>query len=61
MEKTKKTWGGARKGAGRKSVRGNVKTISIRVPQDIVDILSDCENKADYIVEAIRFYHLQKK
>ena len=58
--KTKQTWGGAREGAGRKSVRNNVKTIGIRVPQDVADILDRQENKTDYIIEAITYYEKNK-
>lgn len=54
--KAKKTWGGAREGAGRKAQRGNVKSIAIRIPQDIADILERQKSKTDFIIEAIKFY-----
>lgn len=60
MEQTKKTWGGAREGAGRKAQRGNVKSIAIRIPQDIADILDKQTSKTDYIIEAIRFFEKNK-
>lgn len=59
-EKKENTWGGARQGAGRKPQRGNVKSIAIRIPQDIADILEKQDSKTDYIIEAIRYYEKNK-
>ena len=59
-EKKENTWGGARQGAGRKAQRGNVKSIAIRIPQDIADILEKQDSKTDYIIEAIRYYEKNK-
>lgn len=60
METIKRGRGGARQGAGRKAQRGNVKSIAIRIPQDIADILERKESKTDFIIEAIKFYEKNK-
>jgi hypothetical protein len=52
--KTKKTWGGAREGAGRPAPEGRKVTLTIRVPKDVAEILADKENKSAYITECIR-------
>lgn len=50
-----KSWGGARSGAGRKKTA--VKTIGIRIPEDVATILDRVNgSKTDFIVTAIRFY-----
>ena len=59
-EKKENTWGGAMQGEGRKPQRGNVKSIAIRIPQDIADILEKQDSKTDYIIEAIRYYEKNK-
>lgn len=47
--------GGARKGAGRKKIAA--KSLSIRIPEDVVEILDKVEgSKTSYIIEAIRAY-----
>lgn len=51
--------GGAREGAGRK--RTSAKSIALRIPEDVAAILDNVEgSKTDYIVAAIRHYHLSK-
>ena len=53
--------GGYRPGAGRKPTVGNVKTLSVRIPQDVSDILDEQPNRSQYIAEAVRFYHKQRQ
>lgn len=48
--------GGARVGAGRPKGRKDYKTISIRIPEDIEQILASQENKSKFIIDAIRYY-----
>lgn len=50
--------GGRREGAGRKSDK--VASIHIKIPQDIHDILSESDNKTEYVCESIRYYHRKK-
>ena len=50
----KKTWGGAREGAGKK--KSVVKQYMVYAPQDIYDILESVPGKkSDYICRCIRF------
>ena len=56
-EKKKNGWGGCRKGAGRPSVSNSVRSIAIRIPLDVAEILDCQENRTAYIIEAIRTYH----
>lgn len=57
MEKQeKKTWGGARHGAGRPKGEECVRTITIRIPADVAEILDAQPKRAAYIIEAIRAY-----
>lgn len=55
----KKEWGGKREGSGRKKT--SVKTIGLRIPQDVADILAEAAasgiRPTDYIIRAIRAYH----
>lgn len=47
------SWGGARKGSGRKKTSS--KSIALRIPKDVVEILDKVEgSKSAYIVNAIR-------
>jgi hypothetical protein len=55
------TRGGYRPGSGRKPTVKNVKTLSIRIPQDVSDILDEQPNRSQYIAEAVRFYHQQRQ
>lgn len=60
MEGNRKQWGGSRQGSGRK--RTAVKTVCIRVPEDVAAILDGVTgSKTDYIVEAIRYYATSRK
>ena len=54
MEEIKKKRGGKREGAGRKATVGNVKSIALRIPQDVADILNKVEHRSKFICEAIR-------
>lgn len=53
-EETKTTWGGARKGAGRKKT-GNV-SVFFRLPADLIALLDGVGNKSAFVAEAIRHY-----
>ncbi len=57
----KKSWGGKRAGAGRPSVSGSTRSIGIRIPEDIAEILDRQENRTAYIIEAIRAYEKSKE
>lgn len=57
--KTKKTWGGAREGAGRKKV--TAKRYWYNAPQDVADILEAQSNRSEYITMAIRFYEKKRR
>ncbi len=48
--------GGRRAGAGRPRTLANSQTIAIRIPDDVVQILSTQKNRSAYIIEAIRAY-----
>ncbi|MBQ7157149.1 MAG: hypothetical protein IJR86_05080 [Bacteroidaceae bacterium] len=54
MEETTKKRGGKREGAGRKATVGNVKSIALRIPQDVAAILDKVEHRSKFICEAIR-------
>ena len=51
--------GGSRPGAGRKKIAS--KSIALRIPDDVVEILDSVENRSAYIIEAIRYYTKVKK
>lgn len=59
---SEKTWGGARKGAGRKKTA--VRKVWLSIPQDVADILDEAEasgiKQSEFIISAIRAYHDQK-
>lgn len=52
--KEKSQWGGKRDGAGRPAK--SVRSIALRVPRDVADILDRQENRSAFIIEAIRAY-----
>ncbi len=60
-EEKKNNWGGARAGAGRPKGRNNYKSIGLRIPEDVAEILDRQENRSAYIIEAIRAYDLQQR
>lgn len=53
--------GGRREGAGRPSTKGNVKSIALRIPADVAEILDRQEHKSAYIIEAIRAYDREQR
>lgn len=57
----KKGRGGARPGAGRPRGRNNYRSIALRIPKDVADILDAQKNKSAYIIEAIRAYDKEQK
>lgn len=60
-EKEKSKRGGKREGAGRPSGGKNTATITIRIPEDVEEILSKQENKSAYIIDAIRAYDEEQR
>lgn len=60
-EKKKNGHGGARAGAGRPKGRNNYRSIGIRIPQDVAEILDRQEHRSQYIIEAIRAYAAREK
>lgn len=58
MEAEKKQRGGARPGAGRPRGRNNYRSIALRIPEDVAEILDRQENRSAYIIEAIRAYNV---
>ena len=50
--------GGKRIGAGRK--KESVARISVRIPQDVSDIIDEVDNKTDFVCEAVRYYYRKK-
>ncbi|MBD5423694.1 MAG: hypothetical protein HDR44_01030 [Allobaculum sp.] len=59
-EKKKGTWGGKREGAGRRSENPKTRSIGIRVPEDVAEILDRQENRTAFIIEAIRAYDRER-
>lgn len=52
----KSGWGGRRAGAGRKKTSEGVRTIAVRVPQDVSDVLDGVPSITEYVVTALRAY-----
>ena len=52
----KKGRGGRREGAGRPATVESTRTIGLRIPADVAEILDRQENRSAYIIEAIRAY-----
>lgn len=52
----KNGWGGRRRGAGRPAKNPSTRSIALRIPEDVAEILDRQENRSAYIIEAIRFY-----
>lgn len=62
MENQKNGHGGRREGAGRPRGENNARSIALRIPKDVAEILDRQENRSAYIIEAIRAYdHEQRK
>lgn len=55
----KNGWGGKRAGAGRKKSSEGVRTVAVRVPQDVADVLDAVPSITEYVVKAIRAYMAQ--
>lgn len=53
-----KKWGGKREGSGRKKTTS--KSIALRIPDDVEQILEKQANRSAFIIEAIREYAKQK-
>ena len=53
-EKIPNKWGGKREGSGRKKTTS--KSIALRIPEDVAEILDHVENRSTFIIEAIRHY-----
>lgn len=53
-EKIPNKWGGEREGSGRKKTTS--KSIALRIPEDVAEILDHVENRSAFIIEAIRHY-----
>ena len=51
--------GGSRPGAGRKKIAS--KSIALRIPDDVVEILDAVDNRSAFIIEAIRYYARTKQ
>ena len=60
-EKKKNGWGGRREGAGRRSDNPNTRSIALRIPKDVADILDRQDNRSAYIIEAIRAYDREQR
>lgn len=52
----KSGWGGRRAGAGRKKTSEGVRTVAVRVPQDVADVLDAVPSITEYVVTALRAY-----
>ncbi|MCM1310853.1 MAG: ribbon-helix-helix domain-containing protein [Bacteroides sp.] len=60
-EEKKSGRGGRREGAGRPATKNNTRTIALRIPQDVADILDRQPNRSAFIIEAIRAYAAASK
>lgn len=56
-EENTRGWGGSRQGSGRKKKYDESRTIGLRVPKDVADILDAQPNKSAYVIAAVRAYH----
>lgn len=61
IENAKNGHGGRRDGAGRPKTIGNTRSIGIRVPEDVAQILDAQPNRSAFIIAAIRAYAAQNK
>lgn len=57
MEKQNNGHGGRREGAGRPRGENNARSIALRIPKDVAEILDRQTNRSAYIIEAIRAYN----
>lgn len=56
-----KGWGGRREGAGRRSDNPSTRSIALRIPEDVAEILDRQANRSAYIIEAIRAYEREQR
>lgn len=61
VETSRKKRGGARAGAGRPATKHNTRTIALRIPADVAEILDRQEHRSAYIIEAIRAYDREQR
>lgn len=61
QEKEKSKRGGRREGAGRPRGINNHASISIRIPEDVSEILDRQQNRSAFIIEAIRAYDKEQR
>lgn len=59
--KKKNGWGGRREGAGRPTDNPSTRSIALRIPADVAEILDRQENRSAYIIEAIRAYDREQR
>lgn len=59
--KKKTGWGGKRQGAGRPVTNPTTRSIALRIPDDVAEILDRQENRSAYIIEAIRAYDREQR
>ncbi len=60
-DEQRKTRGGRRPGAGRPVTVDGTRTIGLRIPADVAEILDRQENRSAYIIEAIRAYEASRR
>lgn len=61
-ESKKKTGrGGRREGSGRPKGRKDVRTITLRIPEDVAAILDAREHRSQFILDAIRAYDREER
>lgn len=60
-EKRKNGWGGRRSGAGRPVTNPTTRSIALRIPEDVAEILDRQPNRSAYIIEAIRAYDREQR
>jgi len=53
--------GGRREGAGRPATKHNTRSIALRIPADVAEILDRQEHRSAYIIEAIRAYDREQR
>lgn len=59
--KKKSGRGGRREGAGRPKGRNDVRTITLRIPEDVARILDAQEHRSKFILDAIRAYDREQR
>lgn len=59
--KKKNGWGGKREGAGRPVTNPTTRSIALRIPGDVAEILDRQDNRSAFIIEAIRAYDKEQR